>query len=293
MSGPVPVPCLVSYEAAGRTGFARLEGQELRDLAGVFRGRFATLGDAANAGCLDELFAAEAPVSARLGEVALRPPLANPGKIICVGVNFPDRDQEYDDGAAAKAKPSLFVRFPQSFVGHGDDLRRPPESEQLDYEGEIAIVIARGGRRIAEDAAWGHIAAATLCNEGTIRDWLRHARFNVTQGKNWDRSASMGPGLVAVDGEATLLDIRLETRVNGELRQSDRTSRMTFGFARLVSYISTFTTLVPGDVIVCGTPTGAGARLDPPQWLRPGDVVEVRADGLGALSNGVRDEESK
>lgn len=134
------------------------------------------------------------------------------------------------------------------------------------------------------------IAALTLCNEGTIRDWLRHAKFNVTQGKNFDRTGSIGPWLIPFVDEAQIADIGLQTRVNGELRQSDRTSRMTFSIPKLIHYISTFTTLVPGDIVVTGTPTGAGARFDPPHWLKPGDTIEVTAEGIGALRNIVKDE---
>jgi 2-keto-4-pentenoate hydratase/2-oxohepta-3-ene-1,7-dioic acid hydratase in catechol pathway len=130
----------------------------------------------------------------------------------------------------------------------------------------------------------------TLCNEGTIRDWVRHAKFNVTQGKNFDATGSLGPWLVPYTGGSQIADIRLTTRVNGETRQDDRTGRLIFGFRYLINYISTFTTLVPGDVIVTGTPTGAGARFDPPRYLKPGDIVEVEADDIGVLRNGVIDE---
>jgi 2-keto-4-pentenoate hydratase/2-oxohepta-3-ene-1,7-dioic acid hydratase in catechol pathway len=119
---------------------------------------------------------------------------------------------------------------------------------------------------------------------------VRHAKFNVTQGKNWDGSGAMGPWLVPFRDAAQIVDVGLETLVNGEVRQSDRTGRMLFPVARQIAYISTFTTLVPGDIIVTGTPTGAGARFDPPRWLVPGDVIEVRAEGIGCLRNGVRDE---
>jgi 2-keto-4-pentenoate hydratase/2-oxohepta-3-ene-1,7-dioic acid hydratase in catechol pathway len=217
-------------------------------------------------------------------------PVPDPEKIICVGVNFPDRNAEYKDGQEAPPNMSLFPRFPRSFVGHEVPLTRPPETPQLDYEGEIAIVIGKGGRRIPEAQALGHIAALTLCNEGTLRDWVRHAKFNVTQGKNWDGSGAMGPWLVPFRDAAQIVDVGLETLVNGEVRQSDRTGRMLFPVARQIAYISTFTTLVPGDIIVTGTPTGAGARFDPPRWLVPGDVIEVRAEGIGCLRNGVRDE---
>ncbi|MFZ1482354.1 MAG: fumarylacetoacetate hydrolase family protein [Paracoccaceae bacterium] len=217
-------------------------------------------------------------------------PVPDPEKIICVGVNFPDRNAEYKDGQEAPPNMSLFPRFPRSFVGHEVPLTRPPESPQLDYEGEIAVIIGKGGRRIPEAQALHHIAALTLCNEGTIRDWVRHAKFNVTQGKNWDGSGAMGPWLVPFTDPAQITDIALETRVNGEVRQADRTGRMLFPVARQIAYISTFTTLVPGDIIVTGTPTGAGARFEPPKWLAPGDRIEVSAEGIGTLVNGVRDE---
>ena len=217
-------------------------------------------------------------------------PVPDPEKIICVGVNFPDRNAEYKDGQEPPPNMSLFIRFPRSFVGHDQPLTRPPETPQLDYEGEIAVVIGTGGRRIPEAEALGHIAALTLCNEGTLRDWVRHAKFNVTQGKNWDGSGAMGPALIPFTHPAQLADVGLQTRVNGELRQDDRTSRMLFPIARQIAYISTFTTLVPGDIIVTGTPTGAGARFDPPKFLVPGDVVEVSAEGIGTLRNGVVDE---
>lgn len=230
------------------------------------------------------------PADYALADITYEIPIPAPEKIICVGVNFPDRNEEYRDGKAAPPNPSLFIRFPRSFTGHDRPLIRPPESTQLDYEGEIVIVIGKGGRRIAEADALDHIAALSLCNEGTIRDWVRHAKFNVTQGKNFDASGSIGPWLVPYTEEGQLADIKLETRVNGEVRQSDRTSRMIFSFRKIINYISTFTTLVPGDVIVCGTPTGAGARFDPPVWLKPGDVVEVEADGIGLLRNTIADE---
>jgi 2-keto-4-pentenoate hydratase/2-oxohepta-3-ene-1,7-dioic acid hydratase in catechol pathway len=224
------------------------------------------------------------------GEFSYDLPIPQPEKVICVGVNYPDRNAEYKDGSAAPQRPSLFVRFPRSFVGHERPLVRPKLSEQLDYEGEIVIIIGKAGRHITERDALAHIAGLSLCNEGTIRDWVRHAKFNVTQGKNFDSTGSLGPWLVPFQDESQIADIALTTRVNGEVRQQDRTSRMIFSFRYVIAYISSFTTLVPGDVIVTGTPTGAGARLDPPVWLKPGDVVEVEGEGIGTLRNGVVDE---
>ncbi len=217
-------------------------------------------------------------------------PIPDPGKIICVGVNFPDRNAEYKDGVQAPPNMSLFVRFPSSFVGHQTPLTRPPESDKLDYEGEIAVVIGKGGRRIAQSDALNHIAALTMCNEGTLRDWVRHAKFNVTQGKNFDGSGAMGPWLVPFTEHSQILDVALETKVNDEIRQTDRTGRMLFPVARQIEYISTFTTLLPGDIIVSGTPTGAGARFDPPKFLVPGDNIEITGEGIGTLQNGVKDE---
>jgi 2-keto-4-pentenoate hydratase/2-oxohepta-3-ene-1,7-dioic acid hydratase in catechol pathway len=225
-----------------------------------------------------------------LNAITWLPPIPAPEKIICIGVNYPDRNEEYKDGQAAPRFPSMFLRTPRSFVGHETPLVRPRASAQLDYEGEVVLVIGKPGRHITEGAALDHIAAVTLCNEGTIRDWVRHAKFNVTQGKNFDCSGSLGPWIVPYRSEADIADVRLATRVNGELRQDDRTSRLIFGFRFLIHYISTFTTLVPGDVIVTGTPTGAGARFDPPRYLKPGDVVEVEAENIGLLRNGVVDE---
>ena len=251
-----------------------------------------TLRNVIEAGAVQTVLDAAAgkPVSHPDGSFRWDIPVPDPEKIICVGVNFPDRNAEYKDGQEAPPNMSLFIRFPRSFVGHETPLTRPPETPQLDYEGEIAIVIGKGGRRIQEAEALSHIAGLTLCNEGTLRDWVRHAKFNVTQGKNWDGSGAMGPWLVPFTDPSQIVDIHLQTRVNGETRQDDHTSRMLFPVARQIAYISTFTTLVPGDIIVTGTPTGAGARFDPPVWLVPGDTIEIEADGIGTLRNGVVDE---
>ena len=185
---------------------------------------------------------------------------------------------------------SLFVRFPRSFVGHNSPIIRPKISDQLDYEGEVAIVIGKTGRHISEDKAYQYISAISICNEGTIRDWVRHAKFNVTQGKNFEKSGSMGPFLVPFKEKSQLEDISLITKVNDEIRQDDRTSRMLFNIPKQINYISTFTTLIPGDIIITGTPTGAGARFDPPKFLKPGDKIEVSVEGVGSLINTVEDE---
>jgi 5-carboxymethyl-2-hydroxymuconate isomerase len=211
-------------------------------------------------------------------------------KILCVGVNYGNRNAEYRDGSDQPKYPSLFPRFPGSLAGHREPLLRPPESPQLDYEGEIAIIIGKGGRRIPEATAESHIAGLTIVNEGTIRDWTRHGKFNVTQGKNWDSSGAIGPWIVTADEFAHYDNLRVTTRVNGEVRQDDTTANLLFPFRYLLRYISTWTTLKPGDVISTGTPVGSGARFDPPRYLKPGDTVEVEVSGVGTLQNPVADE---
>ena len=279
---------LLSFETAGKQRFGAVAGDGIVDLSGEFGSlREALAADAI--GRLREAAAARKPQLA-LAEVTFLPPIPFPGKIICVGVNYGNRNEEYKDGSAPPKYPSVFPRFPGSFVGHGAHLLRPPESHQLDYEGEIALVIGKPGRRIAEAQAERHIAGLTCLNEGTIRDWTRHGKFNVTQGKNWDASGAIGPWLVTADEFAGYDGLRVTTRVNGEVRQDDTTANLIFPFRHLIAYISTWTTLQPGDVIATGTPVGAGVRFDPPRFLAPGDVVEVEVGGVGTLSNTVADE---
>lgn len=249
-----------------------------------------SLRDALVAGGLDTLSDAAAAREVAHGDVSFDMVLPDTTRILCVGVNFPDRNAEYKDGSDLPKHMSLFPRFASGFTGHDQPLVRPPESPQLDYEGEVAIVIGKAGRRIQAADAYGHIAALTICNEGTIRDWVRHAKFNVTQGKNWDNSGAMGPWIVPFTDAAQLDDARIITRVNGEVRQDDVLSRMMFPIREQIAYISTFMTLQPGDIIVTGTPTGAGARFDPPVFLAPGDLVEVEVNTIGTLRNPVKDE---
>lgn len=227
----------------------------------------------------------------KLSEVELVVPVQGADKILCIGVNYANRNAEYKDGSDLPKYPSMFPRFAGSFTGHGRPLTLPPESPQLDYEGEIVLVIGKTVRRASKEEALGCIWGLTIMNEGTIRDWTKHAKFNVTQGKNWDASGSIGPWIVTADEfKEGYGDLRVQTRVNGELRQNDSTENLMFDFAYLISYISTFATLHPGDMISTGTPIGAGVRFDPPKYLKEGDVVEVEVSGIGTLSNGIQAE---
>jgi len=285
-------PRIATFAVDGAARYGAVTDRGIVDLSARWGKEFPTLREVIAAGALTRLAedSARHDVDYALESTTWLPPIPAPEKIICIGVNYPDRNAEYKDGQDAPKYPSLFMRTPRSFVGHRTPLVRPKASAQLDYEGELVLVIGKAGRNIAESNALDHIAAVTLCNEGTIRDWVRHAKFNVTQGKNFDSTGSLGPWLVPYTDESEIADVRLTTRVNGEMRQDDRTSRLVFGFRYLIRYLSTFTTLVPGDVIVTGTPTGAGARFDPPRYLKPGDVVEVEAENIGVLRNGVIDE---
>ncbi|MBO4224445.1 fumarylacetoacetate hydrolase family protein [Bradyrhizobium neotropicale] len=222
-----------------------------------------------------------------LDELTLLPPVPAPEKLWCIGVNYKDRNAEYKDNSDLPKYPSLFVRNSSSVVGSGQGIEKPKVSDQLDYEGELVIVIGKQGRHIAREDAFSHIFGMTLCNEGSVRDWLHHGKFNVTQGKNFDRSGSIGPWIVTSDECDPRGPHDIITRVNGEVRQQDSTERLMFPFDFLIAYLSAFATLKPGDMIATGTPTGAGARFDPPRWLKPGDVVEVESSRIGVLRNSV------
>ena len=278
----------LSFVNSGKQSFGAVTDAGLVDL-GVLHPELSDLRHAIQTDRLGDLAteAMNAGASIAVADVELLPTIPNPEKIICIGVNYAKRNAEYKDGSEAPKYPSVFMRSRDSLVGHEQDIMDPPESDQLDYEGEIVIVIGKAGRRIAEDKAHEHIAGLTIMNEGSVRDYLRHAKFNVTQGKNFEHSGSLGPWLVTPDELDPLSELRVMTRVNGEERQNDTTSNLMFPFRYLISYLSSFYRLQPGDIIATGTPNGAGARFDPPKYLRPGDVVEVEVPSIGILRNTV------
>src|SRR6266849_881336 len=281
---------LASFKADGRSSYGAVTGNGIIDL-GRRLPKYATLLDLFRAGAIGE---ARAPASGQpdyqVKDVEMLPPILAPDKIICVGINYPERSAEYKDGREAPKYPNLFCRFPLSLVGHEQPIVRPKVSEKFDYEGEIVIVIGKEGRHIPKEQALGFIGGLTLGNEGSVRDWLRHGTLNVTQGKNFDRSGSLGPWIVPADEVDPGKALHLMTRVNGELRQDDNTARLTWDFSWLIGYITQFATLKPGDLIFTGTPVGAGGHQTPPNWLKPGDVVEVEVPEIGVLSNRVVDE---
>ena len=280
---------LASYNIRGRSSYGAVMGDGVVDLRLRFGARHPTLVDLLRAHALQEARTALLGVRPDypLAEVELLPPLLAPEKILCIGVNYANRNLDFDDPNVPKY-PSMFYRARDSLVAHGAPLVRPRVSEQLDYEGEIALVIGRVGRHISRERALEHVAGVTLLNEGTVRDWLRHGKFNVTQGKNFDASGSVGPW-IETDIDLTK-PLHLTVTVNGEVTQEDTTASMIFGFADIIAYVTTFMTLKPGDLIATGTPTKKAARTDSPRWLKPGDVVELTVPEIGTLRNQVVDE---
>jgi 2-keto-4-pentenoate hydratase/2-oxohepta-3-ene-1,7-dioic acid hydratase in catechol pathway len=218
-------------------------------------------------------------------EVEFLPPIPRPEKIFCIGVNYAEHAQE--TGIASAPHPTVFLRYADSQVGHAQALVAPAESNQFDFEGELAIVIGTGGRRIPAERAWDHVFGCACYNDGSARDW----QFHTSQwgpGKNFWRTGGFGPWLVSRDEiDPARQVLTLTTRVNGQVMQSDTTDHLVHDVPALVAYCSTLLPLVPGDVIVTGTPAGVGLSRTPPVFLRPGDVVEVEITGLGCLRNTV------
>jgi 2-keto-4-pentenoate hydratase/2-oxohepta-3-ene-1,7-dioic acid hydratase in catechol pathway len=282
----------LSFETDGspRYGLAREDGiVDLTDALGPARPDLLSVIRAGEVERLGEIAGGMA-ADCQLSDIKFLPPIPNPEKILCVGVNYLGRNEEYPDPKAAQY-PSLFYRHPGSIVGHDVPIERPRATNEFDYEGEVALIIGRDCRYVGEDNALDVVLGATICQEGTVHDWLRHGKFNSTQGKNFDRTGSIGPWIVTRDEIDLEKPLEITTRVNGEVRQQDTTDRMIFGFNRLISYITSFATLRAGDILVTGTPTGTGRWLEPPQWLVAGDVVEVSVPEIGVLRNGIVDEQ--
>lgn len=280
---------LISYTRDGRAGFGAVVDGGVVDLGAAFGGRVADLRGLLAAGALGEAAAwlrgrqPDVPLEA----VSLLPVIPNPDKIVCIGLNYGDHVRE--TGRTVTESPALFLRMTQSQVAHGQPLLRPPESERLDYEGEIAVVIGTGGRRIAEADAWSHIAGYSCYNDGSVRDW-QLATTQWTPGKNFFRTGGFGPWLVTADEIAPGQVMTLSTRLNGQEMQRATTDMMIHSIPRQIAYISSFIPLEPGDVIVTGTPGGIGSKRNPPVFMKAGDVVEVEVDAIGVLRNTIADD---
>jgi 2-keto-4-pentenoate hydratase/2-oxohepta-3-ene-1,7-dioic acid hydratase in catechol pathway len=264
----------------GSASFGRLDGQTIFDLGGAYASLKAAIAADALASLNDgEAFALDA--------VKLLPVIPDPDKILCVGLNYATHVAE--TGREQKDHPAIFTRYADSLIAQGDAMVRPPESVRFDYEGELAIVIGKKGRRIAPENAWDHIAGFAPFNDGSIRDWQRH-NIQFTPGKTWPGTGGFGPALVTPDEIADLGAQRVQTRLNGELVQDQPISDMIWDIPTIIAYCSAFTDLNPGDVIATGTPGGVGDKRKPPLYMKAGDVVEISVGAIGTLTNPVIDE---
>ncbi|MGJ5076191.1 fumarylacetoacetate hydrolase family protein [Bradyrhizobium oligotrophicum] len=265
-----------------------VEGTDVANLGAVLRDRFPDLKSAIAADALKE--AAAAASGARrhpLSAISFLPVIPNPDKILCIGLNYETHRKE--TGRSEVENPTVFGRFANSQTGHLTNIIRPRVSTDLDFEGELAIVIGKPGRYIPRAEAFKHIAGYACYNEGSVRDFQRHTH-QFTPGKNFPATGGFGPWLVTPDEIDDLGSLRLQTRLNGEVVQDATISQMIFDIPRQIEYCSSFTRLEPGDVIATGTPGGVGSRRTPPLWMKPGDVVEVEIDKIGLLRNGIADE---
>ncbi|QRF61971.1 fumarylacetoacetate hydrolase family protein [Variovorax paradoxus] len=283
---------LISYQLHGTDSYGAVTGDRadrVVDLRQIFGERAADLKALIAADLLAEAATAVGQASATLAlsELQLLPVIPNPGKIVCVGLNYGEHVRE--TGREITEQPTLFLRVAESQLAHGEDIVLPPESTRLDYEGEIAVVIGRGGRRIAEADAWAHIAGYACYNDGSIRDW-QTATPQWTAGKNFWRTGGFGPWMVTRDEIADGRVMTLVTRLNGQEMQRTTTDKLIHSIPRQIAHISAFTPLAAGDVIVTGTPGGVGAKRNPPVWMKPGDSVEIEVDAIGVLRNGIRAE---
>ncbi len=280
---------LISFEHQGRATYGAVVGNDVWDLGAALGPQAPDLKSliANDMQAAAAALVAQQPSTLKFDHLSLLPVVPNPGKILCIGLNYAEHVRE--TGKTVTESPVIFMRLNDSQVAHGQDIVRPPESIRLDYEGEIAIVIGKGGRRISEEDAWDHIAGYSCYNDGSIRDW-QVATSQWGPGKNFWRTGGFGPWLVTADEIAPNQNMTLTTRLNGQVMQQATTDMMIHSIPRQIAYISTFIPLEAGDVIVTGTPGGVGNKRSPQVFMQPGDVVEIEVDALGILRNGIRDE---
>jgi 2-keto-4-pentenoate hydratase/2-oxohepta-3-ene-1,7-dioic acid hydratase in catechol pathway len=277
-----------SFEIDGTASWGLVEDGGIADLGALLRERCPDLKSAIAADALADV-AASATKAKRyaLSDISWLPVIPNPDKILCIGLNYEMHRKE--TGRSEVENPTVFGRFANSQTGHLSDIIRPRVSTDLDFEGELAVVIGKAGRYIKRQDAWQHIAGYACYNEGSVRDFQRHTH-QFTPGKNFPSTGGFGPWMVTPDEIDDLGPLRLQTRLNGEVVQDTTIDQMIFDIPRQIEYCSTFTRLEPGDVIATGTPGGVGSRRTPPLWMKPGDIVEVEIDRIGLLRNGIADE---
>jgi 2-keto-4-pentenoate hydratase/2-oxohepta-3-ene-1,7-dioic acid hydratase in catechol pathway len=277
---------LASFMADGKNCFGAVVGDGIITLSGKLA--YATLRDAlTDRSGLAAIQAAvkDAHPDRKLADVKLLPVIPNPEKILCAGINY--RSHAAETGRDLPKQPSMFIRLANTLTGQDGEMIRPSVSQHFDFEGELAVVIGRGGRHIPVDRALEHVAGYTCFVDGSVRDYQK---FSVTSGKNFPSTGPLGPWLVTADEIPDPTRLTLTTRLNGQQVQHSGTDLLIYSVPQIIAFCSDFTTLVPGDVIATGTPEGVGHRRNPPLWMKPGDVLEVEISGIGTLRNHVIDE---
>ncbi|GAA3611850.1 fumarylacetoacetate hydrolase family protein [Nonomuraea rosea] len=272
----------LSFSVDGRDTFGVVTDRGVVDLGGTF----ASLKDVLVSGVQVDQDRADHS----LDEITFLPPIADPVHIWCLALNYVEHHDEVQAAGRVQElpkQPALFARSRDSLTGHGQPLRHPGVSEQFDYEGELAVVIGKPGFRIGQDAAFDHIAGYTIMNEGSVRDWQFHTR-QITPGKNFYRSGSIGPWIVPRDEVGDVDALRITTRLNGQVMQDDVAASMVHKIPRFIEYVSSIAPLHTGDILATGTPSGVGFSRKPPVFLQVGDVCEVSVEGIGVLRNRVQ-----
>jgi len=279
----------LSFEYNGRQSYGALQGEEVVDIGATLGSRYPTLRALLAGAAIEE---AKAALSRATSAIPVRsinflPPIPEPGKILAIGLNYAAHAAE--GGSQTTQKPIVFSRFADSLVGHEHPILKPRESDSFDWEAELGVIIGKPARRVPEEAAYDHVAGYTIINEGSVRDWQRHTT-QIIPGKNFYHSGASGPWLVTPDEIPDPSNLRVTLDLNGERMQDGRTSSFIFNIPKLISYISAFTPLGPGDMIATGTPAGVGVSRNPPLFLKAGDVVEVTVERIGTLRNVVAED---
>jgi 2-keto-4-pentenoate hydratase/2-oxohepta-3-ene-1,7-dioic acid hydratase in catechol pathway len=274
-----------TFRVGDRSTWGVIDRDEAVDVGSALRARYADLKAVIADGALTQV-SSEIATAARhpLGEIEWLPVIPNPDKILCIGLNYETHRRE--TGRAAVEYPTVFTRFANTQLGHRGGIVRPRVSRDLDFEGEVAVVIGKAGRYVARENAWSHVAGYSCYNDASVRDFQHHTH-QFTPGKNFPATGAFGPWMTTPDEIGDISSLKLQTRLNGVVVQEARISQMIFDIPRQIEYCSTFTRLEPGDVIVTGTPGGVGAKRTPPLWMKPGDVVEVEVERIGLLRNDV------
>ncbi|CAG9295221.1 fumarylacetoacetate hydrolase family protein [Celerinatantimonas diazotrophica] len=276
---------IANYLHQGTQSYGIVTDQGIIDLGRKLAHSYPDLKSLLQDDALDQIRSyASSPVDFAIEDIDFLPVIANPGKILCVGMNYAQKRLEFDETSPA---PTLFVRFPDSQTGHQQPILKPAYSTQFDYEGELAVIIGRGGYRISQAQALNHVAGYSCYMDGSARDW-QHTWF--TAGKNWRQSGGFGPWMTTADEIPDPQTLTIQTYLNGQQVQSDSTANMVHPVAELIAYISTFSELSAGDVIITGSPGGVGKMRHPPLFLNPGDRIEVSISEIGTLSNPIVDD---